>query len=266
MQTNCFVVYGAQIHEIKTLAFATAYIIKSPDLLWVETTYQVTGVGKIHVDTPLNTSLSYGVGVRTSAKEVLATWVVPPSESGLDLVTNGSFENYTQGGIGSFFPEIFRDGDWQASLRNADPAQNECPKPYLEIQASDPVQASASDGNYMMDTNSGCVINNTIASNPVIIWQEMKSKTGHLYEFMFDARRNPNSIQNVLGVNFAGKAVIANEFNGTGNGTWAPIQRFLIASDRDGGRIEFMDLKPNGDGRGALIDNVRFYDLGMPPQ
>lgn len=239
---------------------ATAYIIRSPDLLWTETTYQVTAVGKIHVEPLLNNSISYGVGLRTAGNEVVATWVVPPTESGLDLVTNGSFENYVPGAQNTSFYSTFAEGDWQASL-NPDPSKTPCPVPYLEIKTADGSGLVASEGRFVMDTNSSCVLTNNSASNPVKIWQQLKAKQGHLYELFVDARKNPGTTTNTLEINYAGQKV---EWATIPTNTWIHL-RYQIASSSEGGELAFLDREPNTDGTGMLIDNVRFYDLGMPP-
>jgi hypothetical protein len=261
MQAGAHCTTRNEQRELKDFGIVHAYIIKSSDLLWTETTFIKLGTGHYQVDVPTSIQGAYAIGMSTTAKENLADWIVEPSVS---LVRDGSFEEH--GGTlpgESVFLVPNQDSAWKTKFPGDDIRSCKSGLAYFEIVMA--TADEATDGNHYMDTNTSCDGMRGDTANNVVISQDVPTKAGHIYQWSYDVRKNNNAAENILATQFDARTFSPYYTSGSGAASWA-THRNLVVATKDGSVMTFYDGGANPNGWGPLIDNVRLFDFGAGPQ
>ncbi len=226
------------------------YLINAVDLKWVETEYKRTAPGVYQILTTLS---NYAIGLSNTKNEIAATWVVPPPAN---LLRNGSFEDYPL----LLDPLVTsKQGDpWQAQI----PVESPCTVAWLDVNSND-TKNLASEGVRYLDLNSYC--NDDVKHSKNIAIQNYQAHEGHLYQLVYQYAANPDAtFEHNLEVMWSGESVGSHTLVRK-DLTWIE-QSVLQFAKGDSHYVAFQDKSDATDSRGALLDNVRLYDLGIGPE
>ncbi len=224
------------------------YIIRPEDLKWTPTSFKRQAVGLYQIQTTLP---HYAVGISNPENGVAATWVIPPATN---LLGNSSFEQEDDS-------NMLQDRYVVASPWNvAGQILENC-----AAKGGARGSADSQDGLKYVELTSICIPNFPNASDSVS--QAYTSKPNHLYELRYFYKANP-----LLA------AAVSQEFTFT----WEPgieltmrFNRDTAAQWREGRSLklgsvaqDYIHFKNNAKtvSRGPFLDNVRIYDLGLPPE
>lgn len=254
--------------QAKDFIAKRAYIISGDGPQWTEVAFNSVGVGQWVVQKRADLKPSFAVALVNDQNAVLADWIVDANQMPPLKLSDPSFEDLkidTSNDAAIDRTQFLYPNDqksWKARLG----ADSNCAEPILELGSNrlphtNPAFTS-SHGEQWVELDSTCTVPTSAAGGNIALYQDLTLSAGRIYEVSFDFKAKPNvtSLQKIS-VKFGDEVILIKDVT---EGDWTTY-KFVRPVSSNAIRIEFEEIGTD-DSRGAFLDNVRIYDVGVLPQ